>query len=160
MTSRALHPNIFEQPVFMDFFNNLLMTTARRPAMKQPIFLLALLLVLTSGCIRFKTGFYPESYKADFQGWFKCYGSYKEMPKWDGTILKIATFDEDTRPGELLTIDIPFLAGVGIGPIGARVRILPFALGVGTIAYDPKPHDKAVKKDMPAKKEPEKEKTK
>ena len=128
--------------------------------MKQSIFLLAVLLILTSGCIRIKTGFYPESYKADFQGWFKGYASYKEMPKWDGTILKIATFDDDNRPGELLTLDIPFLAGIGIGPIGARVRILPFALGVGTIAYDPKPHDKADKKEKPAKKEHEKEQAK
>ena len=81
--------------------------------------------------------------------------SYKEMPKWDGTFLKIATFDDSERPGELLTLDIPFLAGVGIGPIGARIRILPFALGVGTIAYDPKPnYNKAEKKAH--KKEPKK----
>ena len=59
--------------------------------MKRTVFLLAAVLVLTSGCIRLKTGFYPESYKADFQGWFKGYASYKEMPTWDGTFLKIAT---------------------------------------------------------------------
>jgi len=116
--------------------------------MKRTVFLLAAVLVLTSGCIRLKTGFYPESYKADFQGWFKGYASYKEMPTWDGTFLKIATFDDNERPGEMLTLDIPFLAGVGIGLLGARVRILPFALGVGTIAYDPKPHTKAEKKEL------------
>ena len=116
--------------------------------MKRTVFLLAAVLVLTSGCIRLKTGFYPESYKADFQGWFKGYASYKEMPTWDGTFLKIATFDDNERPGEILTLDIPFLAGVGIGLLGARVRILPFALGVGTIAYDPKPHTKAEKKEL------------
>ena len=123
--------------------------------MKHGVFCLAVVLVLSGGCIRLKAGFYPESYKADFQGWFKGYASYKEMPKWDGALLKIATFDDSERPGELLTLDIPFLAGVGIGPIGARIRILPFALGVGTIAYDPKPHyDKAEKKAH--KKEPKK----
>jgi hypothetical protein len=115
--------------------------------MKHGVFLLAAVLLLSNGCIRLKAGFYPESYKADFQGWFKGYASYKEMPAWDGTFLKIATFDDNERPGELLTLDIPFLAGVGIGPLGARIRILPFALGVGTIAYDPKPqYDKAEKK--------------
>jgi hypothetical protein len=117
--------------------------------MKRIVLLLAGVLVLTSGCIRLKAGFYPESYKADFQGWFKGYASYKEMPKWDGTFLKIATFDDNERPGELLTLDIPFLAGIGIGPLGARIRILPFAIGVGTIAYDPKPHyDRAEKKEL------------
>jgi len=122
--------------------------------MRHIVCLLTAALVLTSvGCIRVKAGFYPESYKADFQGWFKGYASYKEMPAWDGTFLKIATFDDSERPGEFLTLDIPFLAGVGIGPIGVRIRILPFALGVGTIAYDPKPHygraeKKKVKKEQ------------
>ncbi len=99
--------------------------------MKYCVFLLAAVIVLTSGCIRMKAGFYPESYKADFQGWFKGYASYKEMPKWDGTFLKIATFDDSERPGELLTLDIPFLAGVGIGPIGAQDSHSAFCLGRG-----------------------------
>ena len=47
-----------------------------------------------------------------------------------------------------------------VTPLGARLRILPFALGVGIIAYDPKPHDKADKKEKPAKKEHEKEQAK
>jgi hypothetical protein len=129
--------------------SNFNMQQQRRFFMKSTVIVLAAVLVLTGGCIRLKAGFYPEAYKADFQGWFKGYASYKEMPKWDGTFLKIATFDDSERPGEMLTLDIPFLAGVGIGPIGARVRILPFALGVGTIAYDPKPHyEKAEKKEL------------
>ncbi len=51
--------------------------TAEEVFMKNIVFLLAAVLVLTSGCIRLKAGYYPEPYKADFQGWFKGYASYK-----------------------------------------------------------------------------------
>ena len=128
--------------------------------MKHIVLLLAAVIFLTSGCIHLKAGFYPESYKGGFQGWVKGYASYREMPKWDGTFLKIAIFDDSNRPGELLTLDIPFLAGMGIGPLGARIRILPFALGVGTIAYDPKPNHEKVEKKEPKKEEPRKEEKK
>lgn len=107
---------------------------------------LAAIMACTAGCIRFKAGVYPESYKPDFRGWINGYATHKEMRGYDGTILKLSTFDDTERPGELLSVDLWPLAGIGIGPLGARVRILPFGFGFGTIAYDPTPQPQTAPK--------------
>ncbi len=67
------------------------------------------------------------------------------MRGYDGTLLTLSTFSDDERPGELFAADLWPLAGIGIGPFGARVRLLPFGLGIGTVAYDPRPRPAAAR---------------
>ncbi|MCX8044820.1 MAG: hypothetical protein N3B18_11945 [Desulfobacterota bacterium] len=105
-----------------------------------------ILVACLSGCIRFTAGVHSESYTPRFRGWVKGYATHKAMTEYDGTILTIATFDDSQHPGELLSVDLWPLAGIGIGPLGARIRLLPFGLGFGTIAYDPNPQPLPVQK--------------
>jgi len=114
--------------------------------MKRCAILCTLIALCASGCIRLTAGVYPESYKPQFRGWMNGYATHTEMRGYDGTILTFATFSDAERPGELLSLDLWPLAGIGIGPIGARVRVLPFGIGFGAIAYDPHPQPAVAKK--------------
>lgn len=110
------------------------------------ILVAALVLLCTTGCIRLTAGVYPESYKPQFRGWVRGYASHKEMRNYDGTILELSTFCDAERPGEIVSVDLWPLAGIGVGPLGMRLRLLPFGMGFGTIAYDPRPQPELVKK--------------
>jgi len=111
------------------------------------VFCLLLTCFLAGGCIRFRAGVYPESYKPAFRGWIKGYATHKEMRAYNGTIVSLSTFNDARRPGELLSVDLWPLAGAGIGPIGARLRILPFGIGLGMLADDPSPQAAAGKRE-------------
>jgi len=74
------------------------------------------------------------------------------MRNYDGVILKITTFNDTERPGEILFADLWPIAGIGIGPVGCRIRLLPFGLGFGTLAYDPRPTTAQAAKALKQKK--------
>ncbi len=65
---------------------------------------------------------------------------------YDGHLIDAGLFEGDNlRRGEVAALDIWPLGGVGVGLVGARVRVLPLEIGLGTLFYEPsrptRPHD-------------------
>ena len=101
------------------------------------LFLLLGVLVLTPSCITFRLSAEDDpSLKASGIG--TAYAGYSGFDEWDGTIIKLGLFGGEGRPGEFFSLDIWPFGGIGLGVAGARVRVLPFEIGVGTLLYHPK----------------------
>jgi len=58
---------------------------------------------------------------------------------FDGNVVKVGFLHDNGRPGELAYADVWPLAGVGVGFVGARLRILFLEVGLGALCYDAVP---------------------
>lgn len=67
------------------------------------------------------------------------YAACNGFRPYDGTILEAGVLDGDSRWGNLASLDVWPVGGLGISTIGARVKILPFELGFGILGYEPEP---------------------
>ncbi|MBM4013579.1 MAG: hypothetical protein FJ293_01255 [Planctomycetes bacterium] len=66
------------------------------------------------------------------------YATADAWRRWNGNVLEIGLFDGE-RDGELLSIDLGPLAGIGIGVVGLRARLLMLEVGAATLCHDPLP---------------------
>lgn len=119
---------------------------------------LSLLPALLASCLSIQLGTEDRPSRLEMDGLASGYATIEAFPKYDGNILKAGIFQESARDGEWASIDIWPLGGVGVGLIGARVRVLFFEIGLGVLAYTPtrppappetvevKSYDKDVKK--------------
>lgn len=98
---------------------------------------LSLLPALLASCLSIQLGTEDRPSRLEMDGLASGYATIEAFPKYDGTILKAGIFQESARDGEWASIDIWPLGGVGVGLIGARVRVLFFEIGLGVLAYTP-----------------------
>lgn len=75
------------------------------------------------------------------------YAACNGIRPYDGTIVDAGIFD-DNRWGEIASLDVWPIGGVGVSFIGARIKLLPFELGAGIFGYDPEP-EVYPKKEVP-----------
>ena len=68
---------------------------------------------------------------------FDLHGTTEALGDYDGDIIDASFLGTGARKGELAMIDIWPFVGVGVGPLGARIRILPIEIGVGLGFYAP-----------------------
>ena len=73
----------------------------------------------------------------------------KGMRKYDGKLVDADLFNGQGRWGNIISLDVWPLAGVGIGWLGVSAHILPVEAGVGVFGYNPQ---KEVPAPAPAKK--------
>ncbi len=59
------------------------------------------------------------------------------LERYDGQLIHAGIFGSAQRDGELLSLDIWPLFGIGVGVAGARVRLLPIEVALGTLFYSP-----------------------
>jgi hypothetical protein len=77
------------------------------------------------------------------------YATLSALHKYNGTILQFDLLSESLREGEIMSLDVWPLAGVSVGIVGARLRVLALEGGLGVIWYNPKPE--AISKEKPMK---------
>ena len=94
--------------------------------------------LITAGC-RMDAGFddHPDRFEIDGPG--VIYATASAWPRWNGNVVELGLFDEAERNDEFLSFDLWPLVGVGVGFVGARVRVLMFEVGAATLCYDPLP---------------------
>lgn len=56
-----------------------------------------------------------------------------------GSLVNVGVLRNTARPGELVSVDVWPLFGVGVGVVGARASVLGLEVGIGTLLYDPEP---------------------
>ena len=98
---------------------------------------LGLLLSGTTGCLSVQAG--SEQRGADVDGIVSGYVSADALRPYDGTILDFGLLKNTEQKGEILSFDLWPIGGFGIGLAGARVRLLPFEVGLGALFYHPDP---------------------
>jgi hypothetical protein len=128
--------------------------------MKHLSTLLLAVLFLAPGCISFRLSAESDpSIRASGLG--NAYAGYSGVDEWDGDIIKLGLLGGHGRDGEIFSLDIWPLGGVGIGLAGARVRILPIEFGAGALFYKPTlPRREEDLEDLPAPEKPAETKTK
>ena len=89
------------------------------------------------GC-SLKMGPRTEPSRIQMDGLGTAYAAVCGIRPYDGTILE-ANILEGKRDGEILSLDIWPLGGVGIGLIGARAQVLPLEAAAGLLFYQPQP---------------------
>ncbi len=92
-----------------------------------------------AGCVSLEVGTEKSPSRLEMKGLASGYGSLDGLRPYDGKILRFGLLSESERDGEIASIDVWPLAGVGVGVLGARVRLLLLDLGVGTLWYQPEP---------------------
>ena len=118
-------------------------SASRRPAARRLsarlLAPLAALSLAAPGCIHVSAGFEegPDRFEIDGPG--VIYATADAWPRWNGNLLELGLFNQSERDGELVSLDLWPLFGVGVGVVGARVRVLMFEFGAATLFHDPLP---------------------
>ena len=92
-----------------------------------------------SGCISVRVDAGGGAPNVRSSGLVDGYLTASALRKFDGVILSVGVLGSNTRPGEIVSADIWPLAGVGLGLVGCRARLMPFEAGVGVLGYCPRP---------------------
>ena len=100
---------------------------------------LAPLLLAGVGCTSLSIGTDPDQDAGlEFRGLLNGHANVNGLSAYDGTLLQAGILG-GAGGDDLATLEIWPIGGVGVGLAGARVRVLPFELGLGTLFYDPEP---------------------
>jgi hypothetical protein len=101
---------------------------------------------LSSGCIGVSVGTDDDEFFR-MRGLGTAYAAVPGIDDYDGKIIRLGLLSRAPAGAQLAGIDIWPLCSVGVGLVGARVRVLPFEVGAGILFYEPKP----VRRDLSAK---------
>ncbi len=65
------------------------------------------------------------------------YATVDALDPYDGQLVHAGIFSSAARRGEVASLDVWPLFGVGVGVAGGRVRVLPLEVALGTLFYEP-----------------------
>jgi hypothetical protein len=102
-----------------------------------------LLLCFAPGCIGVSVGTDDEKF-IEYRGLGTAYAAMPGFDDYDGKIIRLGLFRRSSAGFELVSAEVWPLAKVGVGVAGARVRVLPFEVGAGILAYHPEPKRRVV----------------
>ena len=114
--------------------------------MKLRAFRLLPLIALTPGCVSVSVGTDDDEFLR-MRGLGTAYAAVPGIDDYDGKIIRIGLLSGAPDSGQLAGIDVWPLCSVGVGLVGARVRVLPFEIGAGVLFYTPQP----IRRDLGAK---------
>lgn len=105
--------------------------------------------VLLSGCASFTVGTDKNPPRIKSEGVANGYLCYNGFRKYDGKIIEASVLSDNDRWGDIFSLEIWPVGGMGISLVGTRVKILPFELGLGVLGYEPKPENYGKEKPEP-----------
>ena len=91
------------------------------------------------GCLSLQLGTDSNPPQLNARGLVNGHFTATGFEPYDGKIMKAGIFGDADRPGELASLDVWPIGGLGVGFVGGRIRILPVEMGFGILGYDPKP---------------------
>ena len=109
--------------------------------------LLVGILSLTAGCFSPGMKSTDDPVGLKYEGLGSAYVAFgpEIIGESDTRFIRGGLLGRATRPGEWVSLDVWPLFGVGVGLAGARIQLLPFEVGAGTLWYEPRPRVKAKK---------------
>lgn len=96
-------------------------------------------LSLLNSCISLRIGTEEKPSRIEAKGLGSAYAAIPGIEKFDGNIARIGLFEDTARDGEWASVDIWPIGGVGVGFVGARVKLFIFEIGAGIFGYQPQP---------------------
>jgi len=116
------------------------------------LFLCGALAVPLLGCVSIKAGNGPGTSLVRMDGPVNAHVS-AGPPSRTGSLVNVGVLRNTARKGEVVSVDVWPLFGVGVGVVGARASVLGLEVGVGSLLYDPQPpteSDEAEQTEPPA----------
>ncbi|MEZ5966668.1 MAG: hypothetical protein R3F56_22715 [Planctomycetota bacterium] len=104
---------------------------------------LPLALAFTPSCIGMSVGTDSDEFFR-MRGFGTAYAAMPGIDDYDGKIIRVGLLSRSPAGAQLAGIEVWPLFSVGVGLVGARVRVLPFEIGAGLLFY----HPKAVRRDL------------
>lgn len=101
-----------------------------------------LLLILAAGltsCVSVTVGAKAEPSRVQWEGFGTAYAAANGIRPYDATFFKAQLLSGSGQDGELASMEIWPLGGIGVGLLGARLHLLPVEIGAGILGYHPKP---------------------
>jgi len=92
-----------------------------------------------TGCTSFTVNADKNPPQVKSKGLVNAYFACNGIRPFDRRIIEAGVFSDSDRWGNVASLDVWPIAGIGISLIGARVKLLPFELGLGILGYDPEP---------------------
>ncbi len=90
------------------------------------------------GCVSIKAGNGPGASLVRMDGPVNAHIA-AGPPVRAGSLVNVGVLRNTARPGEVVSVDVWPLFGVGVGVLGARASVLGLEVGVGSLFYDPQP---------------------
>ena len=100
---------------------------------------IAVLCASVTGCASVTVGTDKNPPQLKSQGALNGYMACNGFRPYDGKILEAGILSDTDRWGNLVSVDLWPIGGVGVSFIGAIIKLLPFEFGLGVLGYDPKP---------------------
>jgi hypothetical protein len=100
----------------------------------------ALLALPLAGCLSIKAGNGPGAALVRLDGPVQAHVA-GGPPARGSSYVNVGVLRGTQRDGELVSVDVWPLFGLGVGVVGARASILGLEIGVGSLFYDPQPPD-------------------
>lgn len=95
-------------------------------------------MLATAGCVGFSVGTDDDEFFR-WRGLGTAYAAVPGIDDYDGKIIRVGLLSRAPAGGQLAGIDVWPLCSIGVGLVGARVRVLPFEVGAGVLLYEPRP---------------------
>lgn len=89
----------------------------------------------------------------EVRGLVNAYATLDGLEDRSGPLFEFGLFTSEGGRDELFNLEIGPLASVGVGLVGARVRVLPLEIGIGSVFYNPSPRQRMPLADAEAKDE-------
>ncbi len=97
-------------------------------------------MLLFSGCISMHVGGTGPTAEASVgAGLVNGYVSANGIRKYNGNIVELGVLPGYGATGELASIDVWPVAGIGFGLLGIRAHLFPLEAGLGVLFYHPQP---------------------
>jgi len=107
---------------------------------------IGVLCISVTGCAGLTVGKNPP--RLESKPLLKGYMVYNGFRPYDGKILETGVLSKNDRWGDIVSLDLWPIGGVGVSFIGAKIKLLPFEIGFGVFGHDPEPESYS-KEDKP-----------
>ncbi len=103
------------------------------------IVVVILALVALQGCECLRVGTSESHTALEMTGLVDGYVSVAALHRPNGSVFQFGVFSWSEQPGEVLSVNIWPVVGLGLGPFGGRVRLFMLEVATGFLWYHPRP---------------------
>ena len=104
-----------------------------------------------TGCASLTVGTADNPPQVRSQGLLNSYLACNGFRPYDRTFIDAGILSDNDRWGSIVSVDVWPIGALGVSFAGARMKVLPFEIGVGVLGYEPEPECYKKSKEKPAR---------